>query len=260
MLQTSTLRPGLLVSLRTSIHGGVKYDTRDIEREHVTTEGQLRAAWETVKTVEDPAEHEAAVQARSKARSVVTALCAASAFGLLCPTANADELAARIAEARRIAEEFNAKAAYSRLTVNVIAGRIAPDDVEAVRAINSEVRELLETMERGVANLDVKAIRDAAQRAKSLGSMLTPETEARVRLAVDAARSAARKIVKAGEAAAQEVDRVAIRKIMEARTAFLDLGEARDVEAPTTQARAIDLEADLEAPRAPRPAAAQMEV
>ncbi len=42
-----------------------------------------------------------------------------------------------------LADEFNATARLTRLYVNVIAGRIAPDDVEAVKAINSEVRDLL---------------------------------------------------------------------------------------------------------------------
>jgi len=37
----------------------------------------------------DPAEHETAIKARGKARSVITGVCNASNFGLLCPTAEA---------------------------------------------------------------------------------------------------------------------------------------------------------------------------
>ena len=141
----------------------------------------------------------------------------------------------------------------------MLTGRIAPDDVEAVKAINSEVRDLLADMEQGVRNIDVKTIRDAATRAKSLGSMLTPDASARITLAVEAARAAAKKIVQAGEAAAQEIDTRAINAITESRTAFLDMDEAKPVAAAKASGRAVDL-----APAAPakrgKARAAQLEM
>lgn len=246
-LRTSTLRPGFLVSLKSSISGNVKYATRTIEAERITDDGAKRARWETERVVTDPREHELATEARGKARHAVSRICAASAFGLLCPEDRAADLEEAIAEARRIAEDFNATAAYSRISVYVIAGRIAADDVEAMRAINSEVTELLRAMENGVQNLDAAAIREAANKAKSLGAMLTPAAAARMQEAIDAARSAARQIIKAGETAAVAVDAYALRRIASARTEFLDMGDAVDVAAPSAGSRAIDMEPETEA-------------
>ena len=71
--------------------------------------------------------------------------------------------------------------------------------------------------------------------------MLSPEAAARIQLAVEAARESAKKMVKAGEQAACEIDLRAIRSVTEARTAFLDLDEAREIAAPRQDARALDL-------------------
>jgi hypothetical protein len=141
-----------------------------------------------------------------------------------------------------VVDEFNASATLTRVSVNVIVGRIAADDVEAVRAINSEVRDLLARMDAGVAKLDPDEIRDAANRAKGLGQMLSPEASGRVQVAINAARLAAREIVKAGEQAAVEVTAAAIAAITETRTAFLDLDDATEVAAPTETGRALDFE------------------
>lgn len=246
-IATSTLRPGLLVSLKTTISGNVKYKSVTIEGDHIDDDGALRAKWETERTVRDADEMKRATEARSKARYAVSKLCSDSGFGLLCPEDRRADLENSVAEARAIAAEFNASARYSQITVNVIAGRIAADDAEAVRAINSEVRELLEAMERGVEKLDPAAIRAAANKAKQLGAMLTPAAAARVADAIEAARGAARRIVKAGETAAQEVDAYALRKLASARTEFLDLDEAGEVAAPTVAGRAVDLDPDVKA-------------
>lgn len=239
----NTLRPGLLVSLKTSVVGNVKYNKQEIEADHLTTDGARLAKWETERLISDPEEHENATKVRSKALGLVRTVCARSAFGLLCPEADSDTLERAIREARRLADEFNATAKLTRVTVYAIIGRIAPDDVEAVKAINSEVRDLLQEMETGLRNLDVKAVRDAANRARNVGSMLTPTAEARVRSAIEAARSAARKIVQAGEEAVGEIDRTTLRRIEEARTAFLDLDDYDTaIAAPQVDQRAVDLE------------------
>lgn len=237
---STTLRPGLLVSLKTSLTGNVQYSRATIEGEHITETGAARSAWETVRTVSDPAEHERGIKARGKARSAVTAVCAQSSFGLLCPESAEGELAKAVSEARRIADEFNATATLSRISIFIITGRVARDDVEAVRAINSEVRQLLADMETGIRNLDAKAIRDAANKSRELGAMLSPDAAAKVQTAIDAARATARAIVKAGETAGQQIDAEAIRKIAEQRTAFLDIDGARDIEAPAVESRAVD--------------------
>lgn len=238
----STIRPGLLVSLSTSVTGNVKYRRRDIEQDHIDVNGVRRATWETEKAIEDPAEHEEAIKVRSRIRTIITSLCAQSSFGLLCPEAIADQLGDAIREGRDLADDFNARARLTRIAVYVIAGRIAPDDVEAVRAINSEIRDLMTTMESGLQRLDVKVVRDAADRARGLASMLSPDAAIRAQTAIEAARSAARRIVKAGEAAAIEIDEATLETIRSSRTAFLDLYDAQDMEAPTEAGRAIDFD------------------
>jgi hypothetical protein len=248
-IQTSTLRPGLLVSLKTSVAGNVRYTKVMLQTEsREEGGGPAVARWETTRTIIDPVEHDLARKVQSVASGLIRRTCKESNFGLLCPEADAESLDAAVAEARKLVADFNATAKRSRVYVYVISGRIAPTDREAISAINSEVSDLLATMKQGLENLDVKQVRDAASRMKKIGTMLTPEMEARTKIAVDAAREAARKITKAGEQAAQEIDRQAIRRISEARTAFLDLsgGETEEdvVAAPQTQGRAIDLDTD----------------
>jgi hypothetical protein len=241
-MQTTTLRPGLLVSLKTSLQGNVSYNKQTLESEHVGDDGAEKARWETERTIANPKEHERAKEARGKASQIVRSICAKSAFGLLCPESKAEELAAAIADARKIVEEFNESAELTAISLYVITGRVAADDVEAIRAINSEVRDLMTAMSEGVRDLDVTVIRDAANRARQLGSMLSPTAEARMRLAIDSAREAARKIVKAGEQAAREIDIGAIRKITEMRTTFLDLEDVETrTQAPVATGRAVDL-------------------
>lgn len=258
-LNTSTLRPGLLVSLSTSIRGNVRYDKRVITPETKTEDGVQKATWETTRIIVDAEEYERAKKARAEAGHAIRRICATSAFGLLCPEADAEELAKGINEARRICDAFNDSATLTRIGVYVITGRIAPDDVEAVKAINSEVRGLMDAMEEGIKNLDVKVIRDAASKARQIGSMLTPDAQARIALAIETARNAAKKIVSAGEAAAVEVDTKALRTLKEQRVAFLDLDEAGEVQAPTVQGRAVDF-TPTDTIKAPAPKAAAVEL
>ena len=66
-------------------------------------------------------------------------------------------------------------------------------------------------------------MRNAANKAESVGKMLEPNAKTNVERALTIARTAAREIVKAGETGAAEIDQVAIQRLVEARTAFLDL-------------------------------------
>jgi hypothetical protein len=250
----STIRPGLLVNIKTSIKGNVSYDKSE---ESVTNEGGVEVSqWTTERFVKDPKEQKAATEVRSKARNLIVGVCAASEFGLLCPEAKRAELDEAFTKARRLCAEFNATAKTTRVKFNAIAGRINPDDLEAVRAINSEVRDLLSEMQDGIEKLDVERVRDAAQRAKKLGNMLSDEAAARIADAVASVRKVAKDIVEAGEQAAIEVDAAVINKLTAARTAFLDIEDATEVQAPAdTSGRAIDL-APHEAPAAPAQAPA----
>lgn len=237
----STLRPGLLVSLKTSIGGGAKYSKTEIEADHVTKSGARVARWETERVIADPKEYAEACTARNKARSLIRGVCTLSSFGLLCPEAERAKLDEAVAEARKVTDRFNKKSQLSKVHLYIIAGRVAQDDVEAIRAIRSEIRDLMGEMEAGVKNLDVKSVRDAAQRAKSMSNMLSKEAAEKVMGAVTAARSVASKIVKAGETAAAEIDKQSIAKMVEARTAFLDLDDAKPMRKTKAQARAVDL-------------------
>jgi hypothetical protein len=259
-IKTSTLRPGLLVSLKSSVSGNVQYSRRDIENAHRTKDGIEKAKWETERTITDPKEHEAAILARNSARLQITRICAQSAFGLLCPELAEADLEKAIADARDITEAFNAKAKLTRVSINVLTGRIAPDDVEAVKAINSEVRDLLSAMERGIKNLDVKQVREAASKARGIGTMLTNEAKAQIQIAIEAARSCATRIVKAGDQAALEIDQATLVALKEARTSFLDLEDAQPMTKPKSAGRTIDLAPVISATKKPRASARQIEV
>lgn len=253
MENVSTLRPGLLVGLTIRISGNVSYKTRDIEHRRKLEGGAERARWETERTVRNAAELARAEKVRTAARQLIGQTCARSSFGLLCPNSWEKELQANIAAARRLADEFNAKATCTRVGVYAIVGRVAQDDVEAVRAINSEVRSLMRDMTEGLKNLDVKRVREAALKARSVGAMLSDDAAAQVKDAIAAARASARKIVKAGETASTELNKEAIKRIAQARTAFLDLDESGVLlERPRAAGRAVDLGGEEVVPAKPR--------
>jgi hypothetical protein len=239
MPNVTTIRPGIMVALRTSIKGNVSYNVthRGTTR---TVEGDV-TEWDTTRLVREPQEQERASKARSLARSAIQTVCAHSDFCLLCPLDKEAKLDEAVEKAMVIVEEFNRSSDITTLSFNVLRGRIEADDVRAMKAINREMRDLIDTMATGMANLDVGVIRDAANKAKSVSQMLVPEAQERVQAAIDLARKAARQISKAGEQAAAEVDRVAIQRLTEARTAFLDLEPQGEVLAPEISAPAVDL-------------------
>lgn len=245
-LQTSTLVPGLLVSLKTSITGNVKYNKQTIEENHVIETGAARERWETERLVSDPAEHERSQKARSAIWSTMKKVCSKTEFGLLCPQSRAEALERAIVTTRKLADEFNETSNLTRLGVYVITGRVADTDVEAVRAINSEVRDMIDVMQEGLRNLDVKSVRAAASKLQSVGQMLTADASEKVKSVIAMARKTAREIVKAGEGVAAEIDLVTIKKLAEQRTAFLDLDEVGEVAAPVGTGRAVEF-----APAAP---------
>jgi hypothetical protein len=258
MFNTSTLRPGLLVAIKTSLRGNVSYTKRDIISDHATPEGERFAKWETERTIADAIEFEAAGKVRREASYTVSKVCAATAFGHLCPEDKASELDEAMKQARAMVDAFNATAKITRIDVYMIAGRVAQDDVEAARAIRGELAQILATMEAGVTKLDPAAVRDAARRAQEIAQMLTAEGANKVKGAVDAARRAAREIVraaKAGEVAAVAIDGEVARKIAAARTSFLDLDEQPlQVERSEVAPRTLDLDTpalSVDEPRAP---------
>jgi hypothetical protein len=248
MTKYQTLRPGLLVSLKTSVSGNVNYIPTD-RKTTIKADGSEVTEIETTRVIADPLEYKKACEARDRAAAIIRSMCVKSNFGLLCPEKAKEELDVAIRDAHAVVDDFNRDAAITRASVFIIVGQIASDDVEAVRAINSEVSGLMGQMEQGLKNLDVKMIRDAATKAKQIGQMLAPDAAVRVQMAVNAVRASAINIVKAGETAAVEIDLRAIRTVADMRTAFLDLGEAQDVAAPKHTGRALDLDPSVnEAP------------
>ena len=227
----TTIRPGLLVAVKTSIKGNVSYKKTDTAV-RTLEDGSEVAEWDT----------ERRIKARSRARSLISGVCSVTDFGYLCPVASRPELDVAIAEARKVAEEFNRTSKFTKLRFEAVTGTIAQNDYQAVRAIRREVAELLTDMEEGLKNLDVGVAREAATRAKQLGQMLSAEAEVRVELAIKQVRESCKKIAAAGENGVAEIDRVTIARLTETRTAFLDMDEAQEVEAPTQQARTVDLE------------------
>ena len=163
MLNSRTLRPGRLVGLKTTIRGGVEYRTTMIEEEHLTESGAEERRWETLCRKADPDEHERAKKARSKARQAIVRPCAPSDFGYLCPEDRVADLEAGLAEARRIADAFNATAQVtprgqrddrpSSPTTKGGQGDQLGDDQPAQRD------------GAGHPAIDVKMIRDAADKA-----------------------------------------------------------------------------------------------
>jgi hypothetical protein len=248
MSNLTTLKPGLLVSLRTSLQGGVQYSRVDLEKEQAVDGIAAREKWETTKVVSDPVEHERAVKTRGKCGSMIRAVCVPSAFGYICPVDREKDLDDAIAEARAMAVAFNETAVTCRIGVYTLKGRIAQTDDEAARAINSELRELLDEMQAGIAAGNVAAAREAANKAKKMGAMLSDAAADKVSKAIEEVREVAKEIVKklsAGEDAAMAVREIKLQALEQARTAFLDLDVVADTnveQLPSVEARGLDME------------------
>lgn len=226
-VKLNVLKPGLLVSLKSSVRGGVSYIRKDLDAK--VEESSKVSRWETEKKIENAEEFEAANVARGRARTVISALCANSLFGLLCPNENAEKLDEAIKEARAIAAAHNAVATHTQVEVFVIVGKIAQTDEEAARAIGAEVTALLDQMKRATLAGNVEAIREAANKARDLGAILSEDVAKKVSGAIDEARKNARELVKRvqrdGENAADVIRDLYIQKMDTARSAFLDLDE-----------------------------------
>lgn len=226
---TSTIRPGILVAVKSSVTGGVDYTVSDLPVDYNGENGSTVERWETTKVVIDPKEHEAAIRARGKALSAIRAVCYATSFGLLCPEEREVQLDEAIQRARELATTHNAGATHTRVVIRVLKGRVADSDEQAARAIGAEVVSLIDSMSTAIDRLDPAAIRDAANRARQVQAMLTEDLGRKVGEAVAAARKAATQIVrrveKGGEEAAIVLADIQRDAIETARYAFLDLAD-----------------------------------
>jgi hypothetical protein len=236
------MKAGILVSLKTRNRGGVRYDKDTIEYAHVTPSGSERSVVETTKTVYDPAEQKRAEQVRDRAKDHIRAICSRTEHGLLCPLEDRGELIQRIAEAREWVEDFNSTALRNHVKVSVVLGEVMQDDVEATRAIFGEIEEFLAEAADGLAEMDVKKVRDIMDKAINYNKMLDGQTSATLGLVITTARAACTRIVKAGNEVASEMERNTVRLIRNARTQFLDLDGVGQYTAPAASVgRSLDL-------------------
>jgi hypothetical protein len=255
-IQVTTLRPGLLVHINTSIKGNVSYLKTEGET-IMRDDGSEYTDWETERTIKDPKEQKLATEVRSKARNLVVGVCIPTEHGLLCPVDSREALDTAFDKARDLCAAFNATAKTTRLKFNALAGFIADDDVKAMKAINSEVRGLINEMKTGIENLDVERVRDAAGRTKKIANMMPAQLQQRIDGLVKDVRAQAKRLVEAGEQAATAVDAAVLNKLAGARTAFLDLEDAATVgDGGDTAGRVLDLAPHETTTAAPAPAKA----
>lgn len=259
IVDSTPLRPGHLVFCSVQIKGGVKYDGETIEARHIADDGSERERWEKERIIFDPAEYGRAVEERSAIRSLIAGACVQTAFSLLCPDERLGELAKAHTEAKRRIAAFNETTQISKLVLNYITGRVAPDDETAIASINAKVRELLSDMQESMKALDVAKMREAANEAKRLGEMLSDNAQLRIQEAIDGVRKVARdmtKAAKAGEQVALAIDNQVLANLTNARTAFLDIDTpvAADNATPAIEGRAVDLTSEPEKNAAPQAA------
>lgn len=268
-MNKTTLKPGLLVSLKSTIAGNVSYRRVDLDHEREAQTDITR--WETTRIVSDKAEHDRAVEVRAKARNMISGVCIHTSFGLLCPEDREAELESAMQNAAALVAEFNAGACQTVIGLYPFCGLVERDNERAARAIAAEVRELLDAMAANIDKLDVKGIRDAADRAKQIGAMLDSQQQERVDGAVKAARSAARKIVKAvkeaGDNAKLVLGEMNKTAITTARFAFLDTDETGQTAEPSEALPAVAVQrfgdlfdsSEPEPDTAPEPAETQLQ-
>jgi hypothetical protein len=254
---TVTIKPGLLIALRSTVRGGVNYTRVNLE-----TDSEATVRWETTRIINDPKEHKLAQKARSNAVAQIRGVCISTSFGLLCPPDKEDELNAAFAKALEMRDAHNATAKCTMVELHMLRGRIAATDEQAVQTINAELSGLINELGAGVEKLNPEAIRAAATRARELSAMLSPEREKIVTEAVTAARLNAREIVrrveKGGEAAAVVLGDMRRGAIERARMAFLDLedGVQTSLALPAvTIQRFADLGEDADTSSSAEPAA-----
>jgi hypothetical protein len=103
----------------------------------------------------------------------------------------------------------------------------------------------MESIQAGIAAADPERIREAANKARAIGGMLSEDTGKQVSEAIAQARKVARELVKrvqgAGEQAAVVVAQCNVQAIERARFAFLDLEGQAPAQAMPMPARGLDL-------------------
>lgn len=242
------IRPGILVALHTRILGGVEYHRRDLDHEE---DGKRESVtWETTRTIEDVDEHLAATKARSDARSTIARVCIATPFGLVCPSNREPDLDTAYRAALDILATFNADAKNCEVRLNMLRGRVAADDAEALAAVRLSISELIDDLERATRAGNVADIRKAASGAKQLEALLEADTDEASKLgaAIKRARKIARTVVKQVEKGGKRLEDVLAAlntaPIALARLAFDATTERQVEDAPDLGGRFATLDTD----------------
>lgn len=222
--KTFTLRPGIMLGLKTSVRGGVSYKRVDLDAE----EGAEK--WETTKRVQDAAVHKAASKLRARCRQRIEQVCAKTSFALMCSNDNEAKLDVVLDDIRDKVREWNSTNPVTRVNIWCVKARIAESDEQAAKSIASDLTDLLDEMNRSITDLDPDAIRTAAKQARAMLSILSEQKQALANQAIEAARDAAsaiaKRVIKKGEDAAAVLQSLDTQAISAARVAFLDIEEA----------------------------------
>ena len=248
------LKPGIVVNLKSSINGGVAYQRRELEAPEASDDVDV-ARWETTRITSDAGEHKRAVQIRSAALARIRSECYATRVGFLfCRPGREPELRKAVEDSREMIREFNATALHTRIAVFPLLIEFRDADETICRAIRDEMIVLLDDLERGVRDLDVDAIRRAANQAKRSGAILDGTQSRRVGAAISYARRTAREITRQiedrGAALANAAFEARASFIRESRFAFLDMDDspgalaAPDLVAQVDQAPDVAVEAN----------------
>lgn len=223
--RNAVIRPGYLVSLKTTLIGNISYHKQVLEREHIVEDGSEQARWETKRVIGNREEHTAGFKAQSDARAKITQVCTNTAFGLFCPSEKVGELQQAIREAKQISNTFNRTARFSRTNVYVIVGKVVAEEFDIVTAMATEALQLLTAMKDGIRNRDKTVIREAANELRQLSEMFSENGQEKLQVALSAGRGAARKIVKAPDGPAHALEGEAVLIIEVAMRAFQQLVE-----------------------------------
>lgn len=247
-MRARLIKPCYLVSLKSTITGGVSYQRVDLDKDESGGTETLR--WETTRVIDDKAEHERATQVRNKATGVIRRVCYLTSFGLICPLDKGEEFDEAVKEARRIEDEFNQGAVHSRVSVYILKGQIASSDEEAARALAAEVTSLIAEMQRGIEQLDVEGVRTAARKAREMAATFDEEQSRVLNEAIVQARKAAstilRRVEKKGEKADVVLSEIKRNELDKARAAFLDYSEQTQPETDAVPAVQKQRFADLD--------------
>jgi hypothetical protein len=222
------MKPSYLVSVKTSLNGGIQYNRKDVRDEHLE-DGSEEQEWNTTKVISDPEEYKVATLLRAKVAGMISNKCKLTPFGLICPEGEIETVQLTEQLAQLEVEEYNINAKYTTISLNVMMGYIASDDVQAAQRIAKQMRDLATEMKRCVRAGDIEGIREAAKTANQMRAILGEEEKARVSLAVkearDAARTITKEVVKNGKKVDAVVPALKVGAISKMRLAFIDIDE-----------------------------------